>query len=146
MWKLGAVLLVFHSFSAAASDEHDLPRYRDVAPELGLTRPNHFGSEAKKIITETTGSGAAFLDYDGDGDQDLYVVNGKTLDEADTGSPGEPNQLFRNLGRGRFELAPMAGVGDTGWGGGASVADFDNEGDSDLFVTNYGPNVLYRNN
>ena len=104
MRSLGAVLLVFHAFSAAASDEHDLPRYRDVAPELGLTRPNHFGSEAKKIITATTGSGVAFLDYDGDGDQDLYVVNGKTLEEAESGSPGEPNPLFRNLGQARFEL------------------------------------------
>jgi len=118
-----------------------------MALEVGMTRPNTFGSTAKNFITETTGSGAAFFDYDLDGDLDLYVVNGKTLEQAETGLPGAPDQLYRNLGSNRFEeVAALAGVAETGWGGGASAADFDNDGDPDLLVTNYGGNVFYRNN
>ena len=125
----------------------DLPEYHDIAPDVGMVRPNSFGSPAKKLITETTGSGAAFFDYDGDGRLDLYIVNGQTLEQADTGTPGEPNQLFRNLGLNRFQdVTARAAVGDTGWGGGAAAADYDNDGDTDLLVTNYGPNVFYRNN
>jgi hypothetical protein len=133
--------------AAALSEERDLPRYRDVAAERGFTRPNSFGSPAKKLITETTGSGAAFFDYDGDGAIDLYVVNGQTLEEAASGSGGAPDQLFRNLGNGEFiEVTEEAGVGDRGWGGGAAAADYDNDGDIDLLVTNYREDALYRNN
>ena len=125
----------------------DLPEYHDIAPSVGMVRPNSFGSPEKKLITETTGSGAAFFDYDGDGRLDLYIVNGQTLEQADAGRPGEPNQLFRNLGSSRFQdVTEQARVGDTGWGGGAAAADYDNDGDADLLVTNYGPNVFYRNN
>jgi len=133
--------------AAVASEERDLPRYRNVAAERGFTRPNSFGSPAKKLITETTGSGAAFFDYDGDGAIDLYVVNGQTLEEAASGSGGAPDQLFRNLGNGEFiEVTEEAGVGDRGWGGGAAAADYDNDGDIDLLVTNYREDALYRNN
>jgi hypothetical protein len=127
-------------------DERDLPRYRDVARERGFTRENSFGSPAKKLITETTGSGAAFFDYDGDGAVDLYVVNGMTLEEARSGRGGDPDQLFRNLGNGEFaEVTEEAGLGDRGWGGGAAAADYDNDSDIDLLVTNYGEDALYRN-
>jgi hypothetical protein len=129
------------------ADDRDLPRYRNVATERGFTRANRFGSEAKKLITETTGSGAAFFDYDSDGAIDLYVVNGQTLEEAGLGRGGEPDQLFRNLGNGEFvEVTAQAGVGDRGWGGGAAAADYDNDGDVDLLVTNYAEDSLYRNN
>ncbi|HSF19402.1 MAG TPA: CRTAC1 family protein [Vicinamibacteria bacterium] len=142
MWLALPILLFVR-----VGDERDLPNYRDVADQRGFTRPNSFGSPAKKLITETTGSGAAFFDYDGDGDLDLYVVNGKTLDQAERGAPGDPNQLFRNRGDGFFDdVTEAAGVGDTGWGGGAAATDYDNDGDTDLLVTNYGENVLYRNN
>ena len=141
------VLLGLAFWGSPAIDERDLPHYRDVAPQRGLTRPNSFGSPAKKLITETTGSGAAFFDYDGDGAIDLYVVNGRTLEEAASGRGGAPNQLFRNAGDGELvEVTEAAGVGDRGWGGGAAAADYDNDGDIDLLVTNFGDNVLYRNN
>jgi hypothetical protein len=133
--------------AAVPLDERDLPRYRNVAPERGFTRTNHFGSAAKKLITETTGSGAAFFDYDGDGFVDLYVVNGQTLEEAASGAGGVPDQLFRNKGNGEFiDVTEEAGVGDRGWGGGAAAADYDNDGDIDLLVTNYREDSLYRNN
>jgi enediyne biosynthesis protein E4 len=144
---LGLSLAALFAAGSPEKDERDLPSYRDVSAERGFTRLNRFGSEAKKLITETTGSGAALFDYDGDGFVDLYVVNGQTLEEAASGRGGEPNQLYRNLGDGRFvEVTEAAGVGDRGWGGGASAADYDDDGDVDLLVTNYGANVLYRNN
>ncbi len=133
--------------ATAPAEDRDLPRYRDVAAERGFTRPNRFGSPAKKLITETTGSGAAFFDYDSDGAVDLYVVNGQTLEEFASGTGGAPDQLFRNLGNGEFvEVTEQAGVGDRGWGGGAAAADYDNDGDVDLLVTNYREDSLYRNN
>ena len=91
------------------------------------------------------GAGAAWLDYDRDGNLDLYLVNGSTHDRGP--GEGEPNQLYRGDGRGGFEdVTTRAGVGDRGWGYGVAIGDIDNDGDSDLYVTNYGPNVLYSNN
>ncbi|RMD93953.1 MAG: CRTAC1 family protein [Calditrichaeota bacterium] len=91
------------------------------------------------------GAGAAWLDYDGDGDQDLYVVNGATF--ATLHDPERPgNTLYRNDGDHFTDVTRIAGVGDKGWGIGCAVGDIDNDGDPDLYVTNYGPNVLYRNN
>jgi hypothetical protein len=144
MMRVPALVLLFATMPA---EDRDLPLYRNLAAERGFTRPNSFGSPAKKLITETTGSGAAFFDYDSDGAIDLYVVNGQTLEEAASGGGGAPDQLFRNLGNGEFlEVTEEAGVGDRGWGGGAAAADYDNDGDVDLLVTNYREDALYRNN
>jgi hypothetical protein len=131
-------------FVALAIPE-DLPSYKDVAEEVGITVRNVFGSYPQKYLTETTGSGAAFFDYDGDGFLDLYVVNGRPR-EPGLGDPPR-NHLYRNRGDGTFEdRTDEAGVGDDGWGGGAAVADYDNDGDPDLLVTNFGEDVFYRNN
>ena len=94
------------------------------------------------FYVETFGSGAAFLDYDGDGWQDIYLVNSTYL----TGLAPEPlptDKLYRNRGDGRFDAAP--GSGDSGYGTGVAAADWDNDGDQDLYVTRFGPNALYRN-
>jgi hypothetical protein len=142
--RVSALLLLL---STVVPDGRDLPRFRNVAAERGFTRENRFGSLAKKLITETTGSGAAFFDFDSDGAVDLYVVNGQTLDEAASGVGGVPDQLFRNLGNGEFvDVTEEAGVGDRGWGGGAAAADYDDDGDVDLLVTNYREDSFYRNN
>ena len=88
--------------------------------------------------------GAAWIDYDGDGFLDLYLVQGGSTTEANANTPG--NKLFRNIGGTRFEdVTAAAGVGNTQYGMGASVGDYDNDGDADLYVTNVGANVLYRN-
>src|SRR3972149_9190544 len=105
------------------------------------------GSPEKRYILETMGSGVALFDYDGDGDLDIYLVNASTLDRLAEGTPGEPNRLFRNEGGSQYvDVTEAAGVGDRGFGQGVAAADFDNDGDVDLYVTNYGPNALYRNN
>lgn len=95
---------------------------------------------------ETLGSGAAFFDYDADGDADLYLVNGAPLpgykaDEIPT------NCLYQNQGDGTFiDVTQKAGVGDTGYGHGCAVGDYNNDGYLDIYVTNYGQNRLYCNN
>ncbi len=98
----------------------------------------------KGWLTEGMGSGGAWLDYDGDGNLDLCLINGSTHDRP--AGRGEPNRLYRGDGKGHFtDVTDAAGVGDRGWGYGVAVGDYDNDGDPDLFVTNQGANVLYRN-
>ena len=105
-----------------------------------------FGSEEKNYIIERTGTGAGLSDYDGDGDLDVYLVNGSLLDLP----PGEAppsDRLYRNDGSAHFtDVTREAGLLEAEWGAGCLFADFDNDGDPDLFVSNFGPNVLYRNN
>jgi hypothetical protein len=130
--------------------ETDLPPiavdFRDVAGEAGLVAPNVSGGEgAKKYILETTGSGVAVLDYDGDGWMDLFLGNGTTLDGDGMGGKAT-SHLYRNLGGLRFQdVTEGAGLARVGWGQGACSADYDNDGDADLFVAYFGQSALYRN-
>ncbi len=118
-------------------------RFQEVAEDQGV-RMRHGPGLRERILPEDTGSGIAWGDYDNDGDWDLYIVNYPTKggDSGETGS----NHLFRNEG-GRFtDVTESAGVADRqGFGMGASFADYDNDGDSDLYVTNFGRNRLFRN-
>ena len=121
------------------------PEFVDATEASGLAVRNVYGGEEKRYILEANGSGAGFFDYDNDGDLDLYVVNGSTFEMHRQGSsPG--NVLFRNRADGTFAVqTDSAGVGDSGWGSGVTAGDYDNDGNQDLYVTNYGRNTLYRN-
>ena len=124
----------------------EIPVYfEDVAPVRGLTVPNTFGGKTHKdYILETTGNGVAIFDYDGDGDEDIFIANGTTL-TPDSSSRHLP-QLYHNDGRGHFtEGALKAGFTEEGWAQGVCVGDYDNDGWPDLLVTYYGHNRLYRN-
>ena len=100
--------------------------------------------EVQYYFPEIMSGGAAWIDYDQDGFQDLYLVQGGSPDGSSANPPG--NKLFRNVEGTRFEdVTEEAGVGDTRYGMGASVGDYDGDGDPDLYVTNVGANVLYRN-
>jgi hypothetical protein len=122
------------------------PRLFDRALERGVDFVVTFGSGEKRYIIERTGAGVGLADYDGDGDLDLYFVNGSLL-ELPPGEAPPRNRLYRNDGTAHFvDVTERAGVGDSGWGAGCLFADFDNDGDPDLFVSNFGPNVFYRNN
>jgi hypothetical protein len=119
----------------------------NVAREAGLHMRFMSGGEtSKKYIVEANGSGIAFIDYNNDGLEDIFLVNGSRLEGfADKVAP--TNHLYRNNGGGKFtDVTSEAGVGRSGWGNGVCVGDFDNDGFEDLFVTYWGPNVLYRNN
>jgi len=104
------------------------------------------GEPEKRYILEVMGSGVALFDYDGDSDLDVFLVNASTLSRLEKGLPGERSRLFRNEGGFAFEdVTDAAGIYEAGFGQGAAAADVDNDGDLDLYVTNYGPNVFYRN-
>ena len=122
-------------------------RFIDVAAKAGLREANVSGDiTQKKYILEMNGSGLAFLDYNGDGYVDLFVVNGSRLEPG--GEAAKPiSHLYRNNGDGTFtDVTRAAGLDYSGWGQGACAADFDNDGHQDLFVTYYGKNRLYHNN
>ncbi len=120
--------------------------FTEVAREAGLRAVTTFGGrERNKYLLETTGSGVALFDYDGDGWLDVFLVNGTTLEGFPKGQ--EPaSHLYRNRGDGSFEdTTPPAIRERTGWGQGACVGDYDNDGRDDLYVTYYGQDRLYRN-
>jgi hypothetical protein len=126
-------LLAFTSLASPA----EAPRFMNVAKTAGLTDviPNG-GAESKTWILETTGSGAAWIDFDNDGDLDAFLVSGE----------GGSNRMYRNSGEGQFEDATKElGLTSEGWGQGVCTGDYDNDGFTDLFVTYWGANRLYRN-
>jgi enediyne biosynthesis protein E4 len=121
-------------------------RFTNIAREAGLDMTTVFGGrESNTYLVETTGTGVAMLDYDGDGWVDLFFVNGSTLEGFPPGA--EPtSHLYRNKGNRTFEdVTVKAGLAAGGWGQGACVGDYDNDGHDDLFVTYWGQNRLYHN-
>jgi enediyne biosynthesis protein E4 len=119
-------------------------RYEDVAARAGLLGKNVSGAErGKQYIVETTGTGVAIFDYDNDGLPDIFLVNADRLNET---GPKPTHFLYHNLGGLKFEdVTQKAGLAHTGWGQGVCVGDIDNDGYPDLFITQWGQNVLYRN-
>ncbi len=128
--------LILAAMLAAAADNPAV-RFIDVAAQSGLTVTNTFGGKEKKdSILESTGTGVAIFDFDGDGANDVFIANG----------PPSRSELYKNDGAGHFtEVGQQAGLTRTGWAQAACVGDIDNDGHPDLFVTYFGHNSLYRN-
>jgi hypothetical protein len=117
----------------------------DVGRAAGLTAPTWCGRPGKPHLCESGGAGLALLDYDGDGDLDLYVVNGWRLQGTSVAERGV-SRLYRNRGDGTFEdVTGPSGAGLDVWGCGVAVGDPDGDGDPDLFVTAIGRDVLLEN-
>ena len=142
------LLLAACSGSPGSAPAPDPPavRFEDVTQAAGIDFLHRTGAAGTKYLIETMGSGVCVLDYDADGKPDLYFVQSAPL-------PGAPADallhavLYRNRGDGTFEeKTASAHVGNEGsYGMGCAVADVDNDGDEDLYVTNFGPNRLYLN-
>ncbi|HSR66776.1 MAG TPA: CRTAC1 family protein [Acidobacteriota bacterium] len=121
-------------------------RFEEGAAPAGLTFQHVSGSPEKQYILESMSGGVALFDYDGDGWLDIYLVNGGRWEEVLQGRRTVRNALYRNRGDGTFQdVTERAGVPGSLWDMGAVAADFDNDGDQDLYVTSFGPNKLYRN-
>ena len=130
-----------------ASAAHPSPAwFVDVARTAGLSVRNVNGSATqKKYIVESTGSGVAILDYDRDGWQDIFLVNGAELNGT-VGSAAPSNHLFHNNHDGSFtDVTAKTALISSGWGQGACIGDYDNDGFDDIFVTSYGKNRLFHN-
>jgi enediyne biosynthesis protein E4 len=134
------------AIAVAAPRAADPPiRLVDVAPDAGLVLLNIAGTKAKNYLVDSTGSGAAFFDYDNDGDMDVLIVNGSSLSRLKNGGD-QMVALYQNDGRGHFtDVTPRSGLMRAGWGMGVCIADYDNDGFQDIYVTALGPNVLWRN-
>lgn len=120
--------------------------FAEIGARAGFTVPTVYGGQrTNRYLLETTGCGAAALDYDNDGWMDVFVVNGTTLEGFPKGK--EPtSHLYRNRRDGTFEdVTAKAGLALSGWGQAACAGDYDNDGHEDLFVTFYGQNRLFRN-
>jgi hypothetical protein len=105
------------------------------------------GGRSKDYIVDTPAGGLAVFDYDGDARPDIYLLNGSTF-AAMAGKERPPRAaLYRNKGNWQFEdVTERAGVANERWGFGVAVGDYDNDGDADMYVGNYGVSRLYRNN
>ncbi len=125
--------------------------FTDVTKQAGINFRYTFGDLTYENILESSGSGITILDYNNDGLQDLYMLNGTYLegisDPAGKVFENTRNKLYKNNGDGTFtEVAHKAGVDNSLWSMAAGAIDIDNDGDQDLYLLNYGPNVFYQNN
>jgi hypothetical protein len=119
-------------------------RFVDVAPDVGIAFQHHHGGGKDKHLVETMSGGGGFWDYDGDGDLDIYFLNGAPLPGYEGPRPFS-NALYRNEGARFTDVTEEAGLKASGYSMGCAAADYDNDGDADLFVSSFGPGHLYRN-
>jgi len=122
--------------------------FQDIAKSAGLAGWKHtMGAADKGLICDVNGSGIGLIDYDNDGWFDIYLVNGSNFNALDGKQESPHAALFHNNHDGTFtDVAPKAGVTNDRWGFGVAIADYDNDGWPDIFVTNLGKNRLYHNN
>jgi enediyne biosynthesis protein E4 len=137
-----------YAVSGQTPPARSLPTFKDIVATSGVDFRLDSGNSLRWFILEGISAGVLMIDYDNDGWPDLYFVNGSTIEQLDAGQKSRGNRLYRNNRNGTFtDVTQKAGVGGTGaWGMGGCVGDVDNNGFDDIFVTNYGPDVLYLNN
>jgi enediyne biosynthesis protein E4 len=148
---LALLSLIVTSFASAPSAGS---LFEDVTAGTGIRFRVEPSKTSEKYLLESMAGGVGLIDYDDDGRLDIYFVNGAKLQAPmkDTDSPDKReekfwNRLYRNNGDGKFtDVTKTAGVQGHSYGMGVTVADYDNDGRSDLYVTNLGRNILYRNN
>ena len=151
--KAETLLLIFLMLvccAAIPSAAETTLHFTDQTRQAGIHFKHTNGASKEKYLPETMGSGGLFFDYDNDGHLDIYLVNSGTLGPASQPhrDPEHMNVLYRNKGDGTFvDVTAEAGLQQNhGYGMGCLAADYDNDGDADLYLTNFGKNQLYRNN
>jgi len=149
--SLTAIILVAAFGLVGWAAEPQLPVFTDVTEQAGITFRHSYGDIKMNNIVKASGGGAMFFDYDGDGWQDIYLCNGR-YDPAICSNRGRSlqgklrNALYRNNRDGTFtDVTEQAGVAGKACAFGCSAADFDGDGDLDLYVLCFGPNEFYRN-
>ena len=137
--------MILSAIASLAQTSPPSIQFTDVTKLAGITFTHYTGGFGKKYLPETLGPGVAFIDYNGDGWQDLFFTNGKDW-------PGQPHHtstlhLFRNNQNGTFtDVTRAVGLAVEAYALGVAVGDYDNDGDEDLFVTTVGQSLLFRNN
>ena len=152
--SLAGIPFASRAFALAQGGTAALPVFRDVTAQSKVNFRCEGSPTSQKYLIETMVGGVAMFDYDGDGWQDLYFVNGARLldpmpkgKQPDKSDPRFWNRLYHNNGDGTFtDVTERAGVKGHSFGMGVAVGDYDNDGRPDIFVTNFGRNILYHNN
>ena len=121
-----------------------VPIFRDIAAQSGLAA-SHISSDEKHYVVESMSGGTGLFDCDNDGRLDIVMVNGSTVDRYKQGGDPLVTLWHQDADLKFTDITEKAGLTRKGWGMGVAVADFDNDGNLDLFVTGYGGNALYRN-
>jgi hypothetical protein len=145
------ILTLIFLLGACSEDEADVPRaFVDVTPASAVDFTYSHGGTGRHHLPEAMGSSLLLFDADDDGDLDLYLLQSGPLpgapdSETDPLAPST-NRFYLNRGDATFEdTTEGSSLGDTGYAMGAAVGDYDGDGDPDLYVVNFGPNVLYQN-
>lgn len=143
---LALLLAIAELAMPSAAEELSRVQFADVSQTCGIQFTHTDGGNGQRFIVESVVCGLALFDYDNDGWIDIYFLNGAAL--PGTQVNGVPkNVLYRNNGDFTFsDVSDAAGVGDPGYGLGVVVSDYDQDGDMDLFINNFGQNVFYTNN
>jgi len=139
-----SVLLLCCSLAAQnSSSTTPVPQFSDVAPQTGLT-VSHLASKEQHYIVESMSGGVGFFDCDNDGRLDAVVTNGSSVDRYRAGGDLMVTLYHQGADAKFTNITTQAGLAAKGWGMGVAVADFDNDGNLDLFVTGYGHSAMYR--
>lgn len=144
VWVLPLLLLLLGSLqNDPGRPTREGALFTEITDQVKLDFIHDPGKDGTYFMPEIMGGGGAFLDYDNDGDLDIYLIQAGPHTE---GTDPKPNRLFRQEADGTFrDVSAESGLGDTGYGMGVAVGDIDNDGYVDIYVSNYGPDVLYRN-
>ncbi|MYB95134.1 CRTAC1 family protein [Candidatus Poribacteria bacterium] len=135
--------LIFLSLNATAQN---LPQFTDITRAAGIDFIHNSGAFGQKYLPETMGSGCAFIDYNTDGWQDILLVNGKDWKGNPTGKR-QTMALYRNNRDGTFtDATEAAGLAAPLYGMGVAVADYDNDGDPDIYISCLETDRLFQNN
>ena len=152
------IVLLFYAFTLSAQTpsvavpkpvaQPSVPHFRDVSAEVGLRTLPQTNLDRRYVIETMSGGGVAFLDCDNNGKLDIAVVTDSSIDRYLAG--GDPMiTLYREDSNGKTlhftDVTAASGLTTKGWATGIAVADYDNDGLPDIYVTGYGHNVLYRN-
>ena len=145
------IILTFLFFQTQASAQKKQVTFREVSKQTGVDFKYTIGDFSYVNILESSGSGITVFDYNNDDLMDIFMMNGSYI-EGVSDPDGKifkdsPDVLYRNNGDGTFtDVTKESGIIDRYWSMAASAVDYDNDGDQDLYLLNYGPNVFYRNN
>src|SRR5450432_3637035 len=138
------LLLAIPCLAQVTPASSTVPRFEDVSKQAGLT-VSHISSADELYIMESTSGGVGFIDCDNDGKLDIVVAGGSTVDRFRHGGDLMVTLYHQDADLKFTNITESAGLTRKGWGMGVAVADFDNDGWQDLYVTGYGGNVLYHN-